>query len=492
MMEGLAAGANAILLNPQALLVAFLATGLGILLGALPGISSTMSLAVLLPFSFAMGVGEAMAFLMGVFYGSVYGGSISAILLNIPGTPGSMVTQLDGYPMARKGRAGEALTYALFASTFGGVVGLVALIVFAPILAKAALLFQSPESTALMVLGLAMLAYASQGSTYLGVLGGIAGLLLGVVGLDTVTNQSRLDFGVPELQAGVNLIPVVIGLFGLAEVARNVEGSHAAAHAVAQIGRLSVPWRELWRTRMTALRSSLWGVAIGIIPAAGSAIAVSIAYAQEKRLFQGKEAFGEGNPRGVVAAEAGNNSCVGGALVPMMTVGIPGDSMTAVLMGALLIHGLRPGPGLFDKHPDFVAIVYITLALAVVLTVVWAAVALRLFARLLTAPPRLLLVSITLLCVAGAYSVQNSLFDVLVMIAAGVLGYGMNKVGMPTAPVVFGLVLGPLLEENLRRTLIVYGSWTVFVERPITLVLLLVAVATLAYPVVAPRLARRR
>lgn len=491
MIDGLAAAADAVLMNPHALLIGLLACGLGIVLGALPGISSTMSLAVLLPFSFVMDVEIAMVFLMGVFYGSVYGGSISAILLNIPGTPGSMVTQLDGYPLARQRRAGDALTYALFASTVGGVLGLVALMMFAPLLAKAALLFQSPESTALMVLGLTMLAYASPGSTYLAVLGGIIGLLLGAVGLDTVTNQSRLDFGIPQLQAGVNLIPVVIGLFGLAEVARNLESPQGSVQGVRDLGRVTVKWRGLWDMRFTALRSSIWGIVVGIIPAAGSAIAVSIAYAQEKRLFQGKEKFGEGNPRGVVAAEGANNSCVGGALVPMMTVGIPGDSMTAVLMGALLIHGLRPGPALFEKNADFVAIVYITLAMAIVFTVIWAALALRLFAKLLGAPQRLLMVAITLLCVVGSYSVQNSYFDVLVMIAAGAVGYLMNKVGMATAPVIFGLVLGPLLEENLRRSLIVYGSWSVFFERPISLALLLLAGANLAFPMVGPWLRRR-
>jgi putative tricarboxylic transport membrane protein len=426
-----------------------------------------------------------MVFLMGIFYGSVYGGSISAILLNIPGTPGSMVTQLDGYPMARSGRAGEALTFAIIASTIGGTLGLFALIVFAPLLAAAALYFQSPEFAAMMVFGLTMLAYASPGATYLGLVGGVIGLILGTVGFDAVSNASRLDFGIPELQGGINLIPVVVGAFGLAEVMRSLEEKHTAADMIRHIGRLWPGWKAVRSTLGTAVRSSLIGIAVGIIPAAGSAIAVSIAYAQEKRLFERRESFGDGNPRGIVAAEAGNNSCVGGALIPMMTLGIPGDTMTAVLVGALLIHGLRPGPNLFEKHPDFVGVVYVALALAIVFTAILAALGIRLFIRLLSLPRRTLMVAIVLLCVVGAYSVQNSLFDVTVMIVSGAASYLLAKGGVPPAPILFGLVLGPLLEENVRRSLVVHASWTVFFERPLSLALIVISIVMLTYPLMA-------
>ena len=379
-----------------------LATAIGIVLGALPGISSTMALAILLPFSFAMGKTHAMVFLMGVFYGSVYGGSISAILLNIPGTPGSMVTQLDGYPMARKGRAGEALTFAIVASTIGGVLGLLALVTLAPLLAEAALFFQSPEFAAMMLFGLTMLAYASPGSTYLGLVGGVIGLILGTVGFDSVSNASRLDFGIPQLQAGINLIPVVVGAFGLAEVMRTLEEREVAANVIRNIGRLWPGWLPILNTFWTAVRSSVIGIIVGIIPAAGSAIAVSIAYAQEKRMFEGRETFGDGNPRGIMAAEGGNNSCVGGALIPLMTLGIPGDTMTAVLVGALLVHGLRPGPNLFEDHPDFVGVVYMSLALTIVVTLILAFLCIRFFVKLLSLQRRTLMVGIVLLCVVGS------------------------------------------------------------------------------------------
>ena len=485
MFDAFFAAAAQIFLDPYAIALGLLSTALGVILGALPGISSTMSLAILLPFSFAMGTTHAMVFLMGIFYGSVYGGSISAILLNIPGTPGSMVTQLDGYPMARAGRAGEALTFAIIASTIGGTLGLVALVIFAPALAEAALYFQSPEFAAMMLFGLTMLAYASPGSTYLGLVGGIIGLILGTVGLDTVSNASRLDFGIPELQAGINLIPVVVGAFGLAEVIRNLEERQSVANLISDIGRLWPGWTAIRRTLGTAIRSSLIGIIVGIIPAAGSAIAVSIAYAQEKRMFERRETFGDGNPRGIMAAEAGNNSCVGGALIPMMTLGIPGDTMTAVLVGALLIHGLRPGPNLFEKHPDFVGVVYVALALAIIATLILAFLGIRVFARIMALPRRTLMVAIVLLCVVGSYSVQNSLFDVTVMIVSGAASYLLAKAGVTPAPILFGLVLGPLLEENVRRSLIVHGSWTVFLERPLSLTLIIISLITLAYPLVA-------
>lgn len=485
MFDAFVTAAFQILLDPYALVLGVLATAIGIVLGALPGISSTMALAILLPFSFAMGKTHAMVFLMGVFYGSVYGGSISAILLNIPGTPGSMVTQLDGYPMARKGRAGEALTFAIVASTIGGVLGLLALVTLAPLLAEAALFFQSPEFAAMMLFGLTMLAYASPGSTYLGLVGGVIGLILGTVGFDSVSNASRLDFGIPQLQAGINLIPVVVGAFGLAEVMRTLEEREVAANVIRNIGRLWPGWLPILKTFWTAVRSSIIGIIVGIIPAAGSAIAVSIAYAQEKRMFEGRETFGDGNPRGIMAAEGGNNSCVGGALIPLMTLGIPGDTMTAVLVGALLVHGLRPGPNLFEDHPDFVGVVYMSLALTIVVTLILAFLCIRFFVKLLSLQRRTLMVGIVLLCIVGAYSVQNSLFDVTIMIASGMGAYFLAKAGLPPAPILFGLVLGPLLEENVRRSLVVHGSWTAFFERPLSLTLILISVLMLTYPLIS-------
>ena len=477
--------------DPTALGLSVAGVLFGIILGALPGVSSTMSLAVLLPLSFSMAPTHGMMFLMGIFSASVYGGSISAILINIPGTPGAIVTQMDGYPMAQKGRAGEALTYALLASAFGGLLGWMLLVVCAPMVASAALHFQSPEYAAVTFFGLTMLAYAAPGSTFKALIAGVIGLLLSTVGLDAVTDVSRFDFGSADLQGGISIIPVAVGIFGLAEVLRNIEAGAARYEIIGRLNRLRPPWEEARKLWPMGIRGAFVGAVVGAIPAAGSAIGVTVAYAQEKRMSKTPERYGTGIPEGVVAPESSNNACVGGALIPMMTLGIPGDSMTAVLIGALLIHGLRPGPQLFTERLDFVATVYVALLVAIVLTLIFGLIGIRYFARILRAPKNVLMTAVTVLCVIGSYAVSNSIFDVLVMIASGVVGYTMHRVGMPVAPVVFGLILGPLLEENIRRTLIVNDTWSVFVTRPISATLLLISITALVYPLYRDRKARR-
>jgi putative tricarboxylic transport membrane protein len=468
--------------DPWPLGLSILGVIIGIIFGALPGISSTMSLAVLLPLTFGMDLTNAILFLMAVFNSSVYGGSIAAILINIPGTPGSIVTQMDGHPMAKKGRAGEAMTYAILASAFGGIFGWILLMFFAPLIALVALKFQSPEYAAVTFFGLTMLAYASPGSTFKAFVGGIFGLLLATVGLDGGTNISRFEFGIPAMQGGISIIPLAVGIFGLSEVLRGLEIGTQRFEAIRNITRLFPPWKELWSTWPAAVRGGLIGVIVGAIPAAGSAIGVVISYAQEKQLSKHPELFGTGIPEGIVSPESSNNACVGGALIPMMTLGIPGDSMTAVLIGGLLIHGLRPGPALFKDRLDFVALVYVGLLVAVILTTGIGLLGARAFAKVLDAPRSVLLAGVAVLCVVGSYAVNNSLFDVLVMVVFGVVGYLMPKVGMPVAPVGFGLILGPILEENIRRSLIVNGTWWVFLQRPISLAMLLVSVAALVYP----------
>ncbi|HXF82855.1 MAG TPA: tripartite tricarboxylate transporter permease [bacterium] len=483
MLEQLLETLPAILTSPTALLLSLVGSILGIILGALPGISSTTSLAVLLPLTFAMDPTGAMMFLMGVFNGSVYGGSISAILLNIPGTPGAIVTQLDGHPMAMRGRAGEAIGYATLASMFGGMFGLLVFMTVAPLLAALGLKFQSPEFTGLALLGLASLSAAIPEAMLKGILAGLVGLLLATVGLDPLTNVLRFDFGSRHLAGGVAVIPVAIGIFGMAEVLRHLEGGAPRWQVITTIRRVIPPWAEMRRTVPGALRGAIVGVIVGIIPAAGSAIGVAFSYLQEKRLSRTPERFGTGIPEGIVPPEASNNACMGGDLIPTMSLGIPGDSITAVLMGALLIQGLRPGPQLFTEHRDFVAGVYVALGVAIALTTALGLLGARLFARTLRLPKAVLLAGIALLCVVGAYAVNNSVFDVWVMVLFGGVGYLMQKAGFPVLPLIFGLILGPMFEENLRRTHIVsQGSLLVYLQRPLSLALLALAAATAAYP----------
>jgi putative tricarboxylic transport membrane protein len=482
-----------ILTTPTSLALSVAGVLVGIVFGALPGISSTMSLAVLMPLTFRLNATDAMMFLMAVFNASVYGGSISAILVNIPGTPGSIATQLDGHPMARQGRAGEALGYATLASGFGGVLGLLVFMTIAPLVASVGLSFQSPEFTGLALLGLASLSAALPGAAYKGILVGILGLLLSTIGLDPLTNVLRFDFGSKDLAAGLSIIPMAVGIFGLAEVLNGLEAGPARMEVVRTISRVMPPWAEVKRTIPAALRGSLVGIVVGIIPAAGSAIGVVFAYLQEKRLSAHPERFGTGIPEGIVAPEASNNAEIGGDLIPTMSLGIPGDGITAVLMGALLVQGLRPGPLMFKEHPDFVAAVYVALGIAIVLTTAFGLLGARLFARVLAIPQPILLCAIAMLCVVGSYAANNSLFDVGAMIGFGVLGYLMQKLGFPAVPLVFGLILGPMLEENVRRTLVVSdGSWLIYVQRPISVTLLGLSVLTAAYPAFLEYRARRR
>ena len=378
----------------------------------------------LLPVSFSMSPEHGMIFLMGVFSASVYGGSISAILISIPGTPGAIVTQMDGYPMAKKGRAGEALTYAVLASGFGGILGWFLLILLGPLIAAAALHFRSPDYAAVTLFGLCMLAYATPGSTYKPLLAGVYGLILATVGLDSLTFIGRLDFGNAYLQGGISMVPVAVGIFGLAEVLKSIEFGKKKLEVITAINRLFPPWSEIKPLWPMAIRGALIGAFVGAIPAAGSAIGVTVSYAQEKRMSKNPEKYGTGIPEGIVAPESSNNACVGGALIPLMTLGIPGDSMTAVLVGAMLIHGLRPGPQLFVERLDFVALIYVALILAIILTTILALLTIRYIARILDAPRNILMIGITILCMVGAYAVRNSTFDVMIMIIFGFIGNG--------------------------------------------------------------------
>ena len=472
--------------DPMMLGLLALGTVLGLILGAIPGISSTMSLAILMPVTFTMDVSVAILFLMSVFMSSVYGGSISAILMRIPGTPASIFTQIDGYPMAQKGQAGQALTLALVASTIGGMVGLVMLVSLAPVLAGFATNFRSPEFAAVALFGIVMLSFASNGSTLVATVVGFIGVILGMVGFDTLTDAQRMTLDSPALQSGLHLIPVIIGLFGLGEILQNLVGFTGIPKVRPQIGKTSVPPGELLSRWKVILRGSMIGTFIGAIPAAGSAVAVSIAYAQERRLSREPEKFGTGHRDGLLAPEAANSASVGGSLIPMMALGVPGDTITAVLMGALMVHGLTPGPLLFSSNPDFVSWVYVATLLALIATLALGFGMIRIAVLVTRIPPHLMYVLIGVFCVIGSFAIRNDINDVYVMIAFGVVGFVFSQVGLPVTPLAFGLILGPILEENVRRSLMISrGSWSIFLERPISAALVALCVFVICLPLVA-------
>ncbi|QUS36735.1 tripartite tricarboxylate transporter permease [Falsirhodobacter algicola] len=468
-------------------------TLLGLILGAIPGISSTMALAILMPTTFGMTPAAAILFLIAIFMSSVYGGSISAILLKLPGTPASIFTQVDGFPMTQQGRAGQALNYALIASTIGGMLGLILLVVLTPLLAGFASNFRSPEFAALALFGIVMLSFASNGSTLTATLVGLIGVVLGMVGFDSLTDAQRMTMDVPALQSGFNLIPVIIGLFGLAEILQNLVDRPRGVDTRPSIGRIYVPIRDLISRWKVILRGSLIGTFIGAVPAAGSAVAVSMAYAQERRLSREPEKFGTGHVDGVIAPEAANSASVGGSLVPLMSLGVPGDTVSAVLMGALMVHGLTPGPLLFASDPTFVSWIYGSVLLALVATLIFGLAIIPVSVLVTRVPPELMYVFIAIFCVIGAFAIRNDINDVYVMIAFGVTGFVLSRLRLPVTPLAFGLILGPILEENVRRSLMISrGSWTIFIERPISATLIAVCAALILLPLIGAAFARAK
>jgi putative tricarboxylic transport membrane protein len=311
------------------------------------------------------------------------------------------------------------------------------------------------------------------------------------VGFDKLTDLSRFDFGAPALQAGIELVPVTVGIFGLAEVMRNLAANSGALPPVPSLGKLFPPISSLLKVWASVIRGGLTGVLVGAVPAAGSAIAVVLSYEQEKRFSKNPAGFGHGEPAGIAGPESANSSAVGGALIPMMTLGIPGDSITAVLMGALMVHGLKPGPMLFLENPEFVAGTYASLFLSIALTLIVGFAFIRLIILVMRVPSHIMYAAITLLCIVGSFAIRNSLADVFIMTFFGVVGYLMHLIRTPPAPLAFGLILGPLLEENLRRSLMLSGgSWTIFVERPLSATILLASLATLVLPLLMPAIKR--
>lgn len=473
--------------DPGSLVAVLIGVFWGTTFGATPGLTTNMSMSILVPLTYGVDTTRAIAFLMGAFFGGVYGGSLSAILLKIPGTPSAIMTVLDGYPMAQRGEAGLAIGYATIGSMLGGLISLVLLAFAAPLLARIALSFSAEEFAALAILGLTVIAYISPGSTLKALAAGVIGLFLSMVGMDFMTAYPRFTFGSVYLYGGLSTVPLCIGLFGLSEILQQIE--EAKAVVVEQKVKAVLPKAsEFVRMKFTILRSALIGAALGAIPGPSTSISAAVAYAQEKRYSNHPEQFGTGVPEGIVAPETANNACVGGALIPLMTLGVPGDSITAILAGALLIHGLKPGPLLFKQHPDFVASVVVSLGLAIILTTIVGLLCVRGFAKVLSVPNHFFMPIIFVLCIVGSYALRNSLFDVGVMLVFGILGYAMNKVNVPISPIILGFMLGQLLEENLRRALMLSGgSLRPFITRPVTVVLLILTVLTLAMPLLKSR-----
>ncbi len=478
----------------SALLYCFVGVTVGTFIGVLPGIGPLAAIGMLLPLTFYAPPTEALIMLAGIYYGSQYGGSTASILLNVPGTAGAAVTCLDGYPMARQGRAGVALFVTTIASFVGGIVGVIILAAFAPLLARFALSFGSPEYFSLMVLGLIMAALVGEGSQLRSLAMVLFGLLIGIVGTDVSTGQSRFMFGWNELSEGINLVIIATGLFGVAEIMANAGRMRDPTMRPTDISlRSMIPTRDdLRRSWPATLRGTAIGSAIGVLPGAGAALSTFIAYAVEKRAADDPSRFGKGAVEGVAAPEASNNAAAQTAFVPTLSLGIPGDAIVALMLGALIIHGVVPGPRLIVDNPEMFWGLTVSFLIGNALLVILNLPLVGIWVRMLLIPYRMLFPSILVFICIGVYSLNFSSFDVALVIVFGLVGYGLRLMKFSPAPLLLGLVLAPLLEQNLRRSLLIArGDPTIFFQRPISAVLLGGAVV-LAIVIARSELKKRR
>lgn len=463
-------------LQPGVLWYAFLGCVVGTLVGVLPGIGPLSGISILLPVTFGLDVTHAIVMLAGIYYGSQYGGSTTSILMRIPGEASSVMTCIDGYAMAQKGRAGAALCIAAIGSWFAGTFGVVVMTVIAPPLATFALRFGPPEYTALLVLGLIFLAYMSSTSLPRTLLMACVGLLLGMIGIDNMTGHFRYSFDIAELGDGIGIVPVAVGLFGLGEIL-STPSTKVVGQVITPKLRELLPTRKEWKDSFLPIgRGTVLGFLVGLTPGSAHIISSFLSYAVERRFSKHPEEFGQGAIAGVAGPESANNAASSGAFVPMLALGLPTGPITAVLLAALMVHGIPPGPQLVTEHPDifwgFVASMYVGNVMLLLLNLPLVG----LFVNVLRIPYSYLYPLVIMFCVLGVYAVNNSIVDVWIMLIMGVLGYGLRKFGLDPAPLVLGLVISPTLELSLRQSLIMSnGHWTIFFQRPISITLFAIA-----------------
>jgi putative tricarboxylic transport membrane protein len=471
-------------LEPMHLFFCFVGVLIGTLIGILPGLGPSAAISLLLPSTYHLDPASAIIMLAGIYYGTMYGGSTTSILVNIPGEAASVVTCLDGYQMARQGRAGAALGMSAFGSFIAGTISVIGLAILAPPLARFALKFGPPEYFALIFCGLSILIYLARASILKGLMMALVGLFLGLVGIDLVTGEPRFTFGSNTLLDGVGMIPVVMGLFGVTEVLENLEKGISRDIFKTAINQL-FPNREDWK-RSTApiARGTIIGFFLGILPGGGAVIASFTSYAIEKRISKNPEKFGKGAIEGVAGPEAANNAATGGAFVPLLTFSIPSNVVMALVLGALLIHGIQPGPLMIRQHPDLFWGIVTSMYIGNVMLLVLNLPMIPLWVKILKIPYPVLFPLILLFCLVGVYSLNNNYVEMIIMAVFGILGYVMKKFGYEAAPLVFSLVLCPILENAFRQSLMIsYGDPTIFFTRPISLVFMATGTVLFVLPI---------
>jgi putative tricarboxylic transport membrane protein len=449
----------------------------GVMVGAIPGLTGAMVIALTLPLTFGMEAPHALALLVAMYVGSVSGGLITATLLRIPGTPASIITTLDGYPMARGGRPGRALGLGIFSSLFGGVAAWFVLVLIAKPLADWSTEMGPADLFSLVLLALVLIAVVSRESMPKGLFAGALGILAAIPGQHPATGQNRLTFGIPDLDAGFKLLPVLLGLFAVSQVLRDIRELNAEPERIEiRSDGLFIKVSEWARQLVNLIRSSLIGAIVGVLPGVGANVGSILAYGAAKAQSKTPEEFGKGCDEGIVASESANNATVGGALVPLVALGIPGSVIDAILLGALVIHGLQPGPLLFANNPEVVQTIMNTYLLANFVMFAFMLLAARFIAKLSLVPKGILIPIILTFCVIGSYALANRMFDVWVMIGFGMVGFALAQAKVPLAPFVIGFVLAPMAEENLSAMLMLSGgNWSPLLTRPVSLVLLVLS-----------------
>ena len=456
---------------------------IGVLVGALPGLSSPMAIALLTPFTIQLEPIPAIAMLSALYCAGTFGGSITAILINAPGAPPAVATALDGYPMAKRGEPGRALGLATVASVVGGIISLIVFIFAAPALASVALKFRPPEYFALAVFALSMLASMTGKSSLRNLISGAIGVLIATIGIHLTTGVERFTFGIPEFDEGIHFVPVLIGLFAMGELLSQSSTLNVVVERIHAKAMLLPTWSELKSLRNCILRSSGIGTFIGILPAEGSTVAAIVGYNEAKRFSDKKEEFGTGTPEGIVGPESANNAAAGGAMVPTLALGIPGSGSTALILAALVMHGFRPGPYLINETPEFVYAIFGAMFFANIAFLGIGLVGAKFFSLVTFIPKQFLWPAVFIFAVIGAYSAASSFVDVYIMLAAGLIGYFMNRHGFGAAPLVMGLILGKMVEESFSQSMIIYdNNFFALMESPIVLFFFALTAINLSTP----------
>jgi putative tricarboxylic transport membrane protein len=477
---------------PINLFFCFVGVFLGTLVGVLPGLGPAATIALLLPITFSMRPEPALIMIAGIYYGAQYGGSTTSILVNIPGEASSVVTCLDGYQMARQGRAGPALGISAFGSFIGGTLSVVGLMLLGPLLARFALQFGPPEYFALMLLGIVILTFLSKGSMVKSFISAVIGLFVGTIGIDTIYGAQRFTYGTLTLMDGVGLVPVAMGLFGITEVLVNLEQKEVRDIFETKIKGL-LPSQRDWKESIgSIIRGSFLGFFLGILPGGGAIMASFTSYAVEKRISRHPESFGKGAIAGVAGPETANNAATGGAMIPLLSLGIPSNIIMALLIGAMMIHGIKPSCFLVNEHPQVFWGVITSMYVGNVMLLILNLPMIPIWVRLLKVPYGILFPLILLFCLIGVYTLNNNSYEVLIMLIFGAVGYLMRKTGFEPAPLLFAMVIGPIMETALRQSLLhSRGNFNIFFIRPISAVLIGVAILLLLSPLF-PRVGRKR